>query len=362
MNLRASATALLATATIVAALESRAEACAGCSNPNLPTARTAMASLRPGELALALNLTTTTMHVTHAEACPDIGPICSQRAEPSQIHDQRFYVGELRPILALGISDRFAVEAQLPFRVVNTNITFRRLDGTAFEPDYQNIHHRDETLYGFGDPWLLGRMTALVGKLGVTTRAGIALPVGTTEENPFARGRAGLPHQHIQFGTGTFAPVLALDLGTSVGPVRIGGYGQALLFVYENGNGYLAGNRFTVGAAVDYEIAKRLRIGLGADVLNEQPERWDHVVQQDGNVGRTDVLAGGMISYALESFVVSVSVRVPVYQHFIDAGHTHDGDPGQLTYPGILNLAFATTLGGEPKPSQRPKSGVMPAQ
>lgn len=360
MRKRTWAGALVAAATITLALETPSEACAGCSNPNLPTARTAIASLRPGELSLALNLTATTMHVTHSEGCPDIGPICNQRSEPPQIHDQRFYVGELRPILALGVTDRLAVEAQVPFRVVNTNITFRRLDGTPFEPDYQNIHHRDETLYGLGDPWLLGRMTARLGKLGVTTRAGFALPIGSTEENPFARGRAGLSHQHIQFGTGTFAPVFAIDVGTSVGSVRMGGYGQALLFVYENGNGYLAGNRYTVGVAADYEVAKRLRIGLGGDVLNEQPERWERIVQQDGNVGRTDVLAGGMVSYALDAFVVSASIRLPVYQHFIEAEHKHEGDPGQLTYPAIVNLAVATTFGGMSKPPPRPKSGVLP--
>jgi hypothetical protein len=45
----------------------------------------------------------------------------------------------------------FAAEAQIPIRVVNTTIQFRRLGGTAFDPDYQNIHHRNETLFGFAD-------------------------------------------------------------------------------------------------------------------------------------------------------------------------------------------------------------------
>ena len=48
--------AVLAAAVLTLAAESTAEACAGCSNPNLPTARTAIALLRPGELSLALNL------------------------------------------------------------------------------------------------------------------------------------------------------------------------------------------------------------------------------------------------------------------------------------------------------------------
>lgn len=82
-----------------------AEACPGCSNPNLPTARAGNFAMSPGEIALAVNLTGTTLRVVHSEYCPDIGPICNQRPEPPQLHDQRFYIGELRPMLGVGITN-----------------------------------------------------------------------------------------------------------------------------------------------------------------------------------------------------------------------------------------------------------------
>ena len=44
-----------------------AEACAGCSNPNLPTARAGNTALKPGAISVALNLTATTMRVIHSE-------------------------------------------------------------------------------------------------------------------------------------------------------------------------------------------------------------------------------------------------------------------------------------------------------
>lgn len=283
------------------------------------------------------------MRVTHSEHCPDIGPICQIRDEPPQIHDQRFYVGELRPILALGLMNGLALEAQLPLRLVKTTVVFRRLDGTPFEPDYQNIHHRNETLYGFADPWLLGRVSIPLGGVSLTARAGLGLPVGSTEENPFARGRDGLPHQHIQFGTGTFYPVVALDASTDAGAVRLSAYAQTLLFLYENGYGYRAGNRHMGGLAADTEVVKGLRLGLGADILNEQPERWDGVVQQDGNVGRTDWLVGGSASHSFGETTVSLSVKVPVYQQMVEVEtHHDDADPGQLTYPAIVNLGVET--------------------
>ncbi len=330
----------LAALEAVIALEAEARACAGCSNPNLPTARAANTTLDAGELTISLNLTGTTMRVVHPESCPEIGPICRVRSEPPQQHDQRFWVGELRPIIAYGITPTFGVEAQIPFRIVDTTIQFRREDGTPFTPDYENIHHRNETLTGFADPWLLARATGGVGDLRVTTRAGLGLPIGSIEDDPFARGRAGLPHQHIQFGTGTFYPVFAVDAGLPLGRVRLSSYAQAIMFVYENSRGYHAGNRYAGGLSGDVEIlVPKLRLGPSVDILNEQPERWGGVVQQDGNVGRTDVLLGGGVSYAIGDVVASLSVKVPVWQHFIEAAHRHGTDPGQLTYPAIVNLA-----------------------
>lgn len=335
---------------LVAAVLGRApnaHACAGCSNPNLPNARTTNASLGAGTALTALNLTLTTMRVVHSETCPEIGPICRERDEPPQQHDQRFWVAELRPIVTVGLSSVFGFEAHLPLRLLRTTIQFRRLDGTPFTPDYENIHHRNETLMGLADPWLLGVATGTLGSVRISSRAGVGLPVGRTEDDPFARGRAGLSHQHIQFGTGTFFPVVAVDLGFPLGPARLNGYGQGTFFLYENSRGYLAGNRYSVGLSGDMELfVPHLRLGAAVDALHEQPERWGGVVQQDGNVGRTDVLAGGTLSYGTGSVVASLSVKAPVWQHFIETDHRHGSDPGQLTYPAIVNLAVQTAWGG----------------
>jgi hypothetical protein len=331
-------------ATLLAFLlfEREAKACAGCSNPNLPVARAGNTTLAPGELSATFHLTGTALRVVHPDACPEIGPICRVRAEPPQQHDQRFWIGELRPILAFGLTPVFGIEAQTPLRIVRTTIRFLRADGTPFDPDYENIHHRDETLFGFADPWLLARATGAVGDVRITTRAGAALPIGKTEEDPFARGRAGLPHQHIQFGTGTVAPVFAIDAALPLGVTRWNAYGQAVLNVYENGKGYRAGHRYAGGLAGDVEVVPMLRLGGSVDVLNEQPERWGGLIQQDGNVGRTDVLVGASAARRLGDVTLSLAVKVPVWQHFIAS---HGADPGQLTYPVIVGLAVTTSFG-----------------
>ena len=43
----------------------------------------------------------------------------------------------------------------------------------------------------------------------------MTLPLGRTVEDPFALGDMGLPHEHSQFGTGTFGFVAARGLAQS---------------------------------------------------------------------------------------------------------------------------------------------------
>ena len=149
---------------------------------------------------------------------------------------------------------------------------------------------------------------------------------------------------------------MAVDVGARFGRVGLSAYLQTMLFLTDNRYGYQAGNRYVGGVAGDAEVMPSFRVGLGTDILNEQPERWGGVVQQDGNVGRTDVLVGGLVSYAFGTVTASVAVKVPVYQHFIEVSHGQRGDPGQLTFPAIVNLAVHTTFGADlaPPPASVP--------
>jgi hypothetical protein len=326
---------------------SPALACPGCSNPNLPTARGETKAVKSGQVSAAVSLTGTTKRVVHPETCPDIGPICRVRDEPPQLHDQHFYMAELRPVVGVGLTRVLGVELQAPFRVVKTTIKFRRLDHTPFEPDYENIHHRNETLFGIADPWLFASASGTLGDFTLISRTGVGIPLGSTQPDPFARGRAGLSHQHIQFGTGTFYPIFALDSKLDLEPVELTAYGQAVLFAYENRHGYRPGNRYSVGAAGDIEIVKHLRAGPAVDLMNEQPERWHDLVQQDGNVGRTDVLIGANVSHAMDALSLVFSLKIPVYQHFIESDGHHMGGETQLTYPALVTIGAAYAFGSD---------------
>jgi hypothetical protein len=285
-----------------------------------------------------LSLLGTRVRTTHESACPDIGPICAVRDEPPQIHDQRFMIGELRASVEHAFTEALGAELQVPLRLNHTTIQFRRLDGTPVTLDYENIHHRNETLFGLGDPWVQGRYSFLLGEVRLSARAGFTVPLGGTVEDPFALGAAGQPHQHVQFGTGTVQPLLGLEAERMWEGWSARVWGQTQLSVVENEHGFRAGHRFALGASGEVKLVGALRASVGADMVNEQPERWGGIVQQDGNLGRTDVLVGGGLSWSASAVQLGLTLRVPVYSHII-------GHHGQLEYPGLLSLTAGTTFG-----------------
>lgn len=289
-----------------------------------------------------LTLTGTAVRVVHPSHCPDIGPICAVRAEPPQQHDQTIWIGELRAIFEYALSEHFGAELQLPVRVNATTIRFLREDGTPFEPDYENIHHRNETLLGFGDPWVSIKTAWTFGRLTLRGQGGATVPVGRTEVDPFELGRLGKPHQHIQFGTGTFDPFVSAEAEVAIGDYRVIGGGRAQVVLGRNALGYQAGNRYSGSLLGEGPVRLgKLRASVGVDLVNEQPERWNGVVEQDGNLGRTDLLLGAGLAYPLGEFVLGVQVRVPVWQQLVVSG-SHEG--GQLSYPAIVGLSVQRTF------------------
>lgn len=286
---------------------------------------------------LSLSSTGTAVNVVHTSACPDIGPVCFEREEPPHLHDQQFYVGELRAVAEYAFTDALRAEVQLPFRLTRTTITYRRLDGTAFTPDFAGIHHRNETLAGLGDPWLSVRPSVAFGSLRLTGRLGVTLPLGHTEENPFELGRAGLVHQHLQFGTGTFNPVLSVEAVQSFARVALRAHAQGRFVLYENGHGYRAGDLYAAGLEAEAPVWGPLTVALGAEVVSERPERWNGRIEQDGNLGRTDVLAGLTTKWKVGSFFLHAGARVPVYQAIVENGD----EAAQLRYPVVVDVGVS---------------------
>lgn len=252
------------------------------------------------------------------------------------IHDQTIRTGEARLAAELGLSDWLGLGLILPYRFYNTSV--RYLDPAGAQVDIENpfIHHHNETLTGIGDPWIYGRVARSIGRTTIGGRAGLTIPLGRTVPDPFVLGDMGLPHEHSQFGTGTLGIIAGVEASRSIGKVHLDASMLTMQTFYANGHGYQSGDRYfaSIGAASSFGT-KRFRFRATIASAWETAESWSGVVHtDDGNIGRTDVLAGGSITWlATSDWYLGLDVRVPVYTHI---------EGGQLDALGFVGLNVGT--------------------
>ena len=212
-----------------------------------------------------------------------------------------------------GIRPGFGLGATLPVRIVRDRIRFEDLARASYVPPEPDTHHRNETLVGIADPQIGALWTT--AKRGWTLNAslGTSIPLGRTEANPFALGGLGLPHQHIQFGTGTWNPTLGAAAARSLGEFGIEAIASAKLSFYENDHGYRAGNRFGFGLMTHRKLGTTLGTNLGLVLDRENAETWDGRIEEEGNLGRTDLLlAAGFARPVGPAGFLGLQVRVPI--------------------------------------------------
>ena len=214
-----------------------------------------------------------------------------------------------------------------------SRIRFLDADRQPLDRPQGDIHHRNETLFGLEDPWLMLHAGGLAGRWTVAARAGLTLPLGRTEPNPFTLADLGLPHQHIQFGTGTWDPVVGVAAGRRFGEVGFTVSGLARFMLAENSHGYQAGNRYYGDATATRRLAGAWSAALGLDLSREQAERWDGRVRtEEGNLGRTDLLLAAGVSRGIGGVgALSVTARVPILTRSRGA---------QVDYPVIVTVGW----------------------
>lgn len=317
-----------------------AGACAGCRNPSLAVTRGSAGPLDAGAARVGAALTGTTVHVVHEAGCRDTSACGEVPIQPTYFHDQHLYPLELRLMGEYGLSQTFGIEAQVPLRSVTSTIEYTDANGAHYEPLNPGIHHRNETVFGVADPWLLLRVGTTVEKWWLAARPGVSIPLGSTEENPFALGDRGLRHQHIQLGSGTFDPVAIVEASRAFEAIQLQFFAQGQIPLYENGQGYRAPWRISGGGSVGRKLVSDLSGSLGAEALHEAAEKWDGEIRQDGNLGRTELLLAATLSYRLDATDLGLSARVPVWRHIV----VGDEAPGTLSSPVILGLSATHVL------------------
>jgi thiol-disulfide isomerase/thioredoxin len=225
----------------------------------------------------------------------------------------------------------------LPFRVFDTHI--RYLDpatGQVVQIENPTLHHRNEVLTGIADLWLLGRVAIRVPAATVSARLGTTVPLGSTVPDPFVLGAMGIPHEHTQFGTGTFEPIAGLEGYGMLRGVTLDAYALTVQSLYANDLGYKSGNRYLVGLGAASDLgAQSWRFRTTLERLSETAESWHGTVYtSEGNIGRTDVLVGFEATYRIaEDWHAALAVKIPVYTHVVG---------GQLDVPVYVSLTIGT--------------------
>lgn len=293
----------------------------------------------PGRLFAAFTVGGTVFNTSHVAECPDLGPQCSTGGAVPYRHEQKIVAADAVFDLQGGITPWLAIAATVPIRSNTSRIRYFALDGREIQPDPPDTHHRNRTLIGLGDPTIVAVIGKVVGRFGIAFRAGSMLPLGSTvEEDPYRAGREGRTHEHVQFGTGTFRPVLGSSIGVDLGRVAIDAWFLSTVSAYANSIGYRPGHRLGAGARISSAFSTRsFRFGTGLEVMRETREDWSGAQNPDGNLGRSDVLAVATAQWSpSRGWGLFAAVRVPVYVDVVGA---------QLHYPAVVQLGAATTFG-----------------
>jgi len=264
------------------------------------------------------------------------------------VHDQTLILAETRLAIAIGLPAGFALSVLAPLREVSTTIHYYDDSGAEVQLVRPGIHHRDETLVGLGDPMVLGSYGLALGDWRVTARAGATLPLGRTQPNPYLADAMIAPHEHIQMGTGTVDPVVAIEAARGWDRWALGAYALTVQSFYADSYGDRAGDRYATGVALSRHLGKRWTVDGGVAMQAETAERWSqtpHVT--DGNRGRVDLmLDAGATWAAAKSLSLSLDVKVPVFDHVVG---------GQLEMPAIVELGASWSFGAsEPPPITHP--------
>jgi hypothetical protein len=193
------------------------------------------------------------------------------------------------------------------------------------------IHHRTETYRGFSDPELsLGwRRPDIIGPGSIMRLAlGFTVPIGDTEEDPWLLGEAGQEHLHIQFGNGTFDPLLEFYLSQPISDQWAWNiFSKARLPFYHNSKGYRGFPEITVAPRVSYLFSKDLSFSAGITAQYLGYSDWEKS-GRDENSGQFNLLGSISAGYKVNNTTtISGSVLLPIYTDTFSEEDALDSTP-----------------------------------
>jgi len=269
----------------------------------------------------------------------------SGAAVPVPLHRHEVDVNTYRTVLDLEwrASDRMAWRIKLPYEVRERRARIGLVDPAtpAEEAAMQrnlDLHHPDATLSGVRDLELTAARSwrgAFAAEDRFELAAGLSLPTGRTEPDPYARDEDGnlLPHEHLQFGTGTVDPLLQLTWARALDDAWSASvFAAARLPFYENHHDYRAARELTLSGGLGRALGERWHLRGTLTALYSSQAEWSGV--PDVNTGWIATYAGLGAEWRGDDLSFSCLVQVPVAQHVRGEGdETYDLGP-------VISLSF----------------------
>lgn len=209
-------------------------------------------------------------------------------------------------------NSHWMLEANVPYETKAQEATVEKIDPVTPEQwnaivRNGNNHHRNETYTGLADAHvLLAHHVHGIFKEDdfFTGRIGTTIPFGKTEADPWKLGAAGLEHLHIQFGTGTFNPIV--DLHYSL-PLYKGLGANASIRgkfpFYENSKTYRAPRELTYTGGLNYRFNDWLSLQAGYLGFYQSYAYW---------AGELDINSGLLFSMASVGASIVTPYNIPV--------------------------------------------------
>ena len=267
-------------------------------------------------------ITGTHIAFSHDAHCPEISPrVCADPDIEMLPHEHHQGVTMLRyqTTASFGLGGGWQLMGMIPVDAKLLSIEYTTMDGEPYDPPYGDIHHRNETLFGLGDGrveaqyfffaaegWVLG------GGLGAT------VPLGRTEENPYALAARSEKHQHMQMGSGTVDP--AFSLSSVWSGAKWGGSltSNGSMPVMESRHGYMPTPILQVSGGPSYVINSSLITTAEVSLWREWQAKW--AGEPDRMSGRTVLTAGGALIYRISPHWATMVQGHSTIHQWSDAG------------------------------------------
>lgn len=255
---------------------------------------------------------------------------------PLHRHEVDIDIHRIELSLSRTFANNFDAQLRVPWFIKDQRATLEFIEPVTPE-EIRNarrngeIHHRTETYEGFGDAelsvgWRSNGLFFEQDMLRISL--GLAFPTGDTVSDPWVLGDGGHEHLHIQFGNGTFDPLIDLYYSFPHNDKWASSlFTKARLPCYENSKGYRGSAEITVSPRLNFRPTSRLSLAAGATANYLGKSHWKKT-GTDPNSGAFLAYASLSAGYLLgQSVTASFNLQLPLYTELFGEEDGLEGAP-----------------------------------